>query len=229
MEHTQTGATAEQQRWPAITGQGVSEKLEFVINGKTRHRVITEIVQGLAHLGDVFLDQVLGTNPGTGVKRGIAHVAKIMVEAFPERSLQTIEVVLLTILFDVTEPVIDQLVVVKVRRKVLLPLRIALKKIQFQRGSLPLFIIGSFRQQLAESGYPGVLDHLRPPGVNAQKSSSMKSSSSAKGSCVILPSLIRNSRRCRKALRTNVYRSPEIKLSAGIRSARLSTICNARR
>src|SRR5690554_4409404 len=229
MEHAQTGATAEQQRWPAITGQGVSEKLEFVVHGKAWHRMITQIVQCFAHLGDVFLNQVFGANPRMSVKRGIAHITQIMVQALTKRPFQPLEVVLLAILFEVAETVIDQFIVIKVRRKVFLPLRVALQKIQFQRGGLPLFIIGSLRQQLAESGYPGVLDHLRPPGVNAQKSSSMKSSSSAKGSWVILPSLIRNSRRCRKAFRTNVYRSPEMKLSAGIRSARLSTSCSARR
>ena len=229
MEHAQRCATAEQQGGPAKAGQSIAEELQLVVNRKVRHRVIAQIIQGFTHLADVFFDQVLGAHPGTGVQRRVPHVAQIVVQAFAQRPLEALEVVLLAILFEVAQAIVDQLVVVKVRNELFLPLGITFQKIQLQPGFHPLLIGRGAGQGFAKTGNSGVLDHLLPPGFTAQKSSSMKSSSSAKGSSVILPSLIRNSRRCRKALRTNVYWSPEIKLSAGIRSARLSTICRVRR
>src|SRR5690554_4003206 len=195
MEHAQRCATTEQQRGPAKAGQGIAEELQLVVNRKARHRVIAQVIQGFTHLADVFFDQVLGAHPGAGVQRRVPHIAQIVVQAFTQRPLEALEVVLLAILFEVAQAIVDQLVVVKVRNELFLPLGIAFQKIQLQPGFHPLLIGRGASEGFAKPGNSGVLDHLLPPGFTAQKSSSMKSSSSAKGSSVILPSLIRKDRK----------------------------------
>src|SRR5690554_112424 len=151
---------------------------------------------------------MLGANPRTGIKGGIPHVAKIVMKAFAQCPLKTLEIVLLAILLNAAETVIQQLVVVMLGGKIFFPFGVAFKKIQLQSRGLPNLVIRCLGQHFAEFMDLWIFKHRVSPldGDKTQKSSNIRSSLSslANGSLVTLPSLIKNSLRCRKALRTNV-------------------------
>ena len=170
--------------------------------------MVAQEIESFADLGNVLFNQVFGANPGMGVQRRITHIAKIVMQTLTQRTLQAFKIILLTILFDTAQAIIKQLIIVKLRREILFPLGIAFQKIQFQRCGLPHLVVGRLGKHLAEFVNPWIFKHAEFPstGGQDQKSSSIRSSSLplANGSRVTLPSLIRYSLRCRKALRTKI-------------------------
>ncbi len=156
MKHAQGGAAAQQQRRPTVTGQGVAEEAQLVGVGKALDGVVTEEVEGVADLGDVFLDQVLGAHPGASVEGRVAHVAQVVVQAFPQGSPEPLVVVFLVVMPQIAQALVDEFVVIEVGGKILLPLHVALQVVELQRRRLPYLVVGGFRQHLTKFPDPAV-------------------------------------------------------------------------
>ena len=159
MEHTEGGAATEQKCRATVTCEGVAEELELICNWKTRNRLITKIVQRFTDLRDVLLDQMLRADARPGIKRGIAHIAQVMVQAFAESAFEAFHVILLAILLEVAQPVVDDFIMIKVGGKILFPLGVALQKVQFQSRCFPYLVVGRVGQHFPELGYSWILEH----------------------------------------------------------------------
>ncbi len=156
VEHAHVRAAAEHQRRAAKALPGMAEKHQLLGIGQFGDVVVAQVVQQRGDLGDVVVDQQLGADVRVLVELGIGQVAQVAVQALAQAEDQLRPVAGLAPGAQVDQALLDQLVLVIARDRVVLPAVQAFQRVQHHRLRTPGAVVGRLIDQfLLCDGFPG--------------------------------------------------------------------------